>query len=58
MSDEHKNQYIIDVPPSSSLVKIQDTTVVPSELDKRGKVKWANTGLPNTYHIMKLWKLS
>ena len=39
MSDEYKHQYIIDLLPSPSLVKVRDTTVVPSELNKRGKVK-------------------
>ena len=29
MSDAYKNQYIIDIPPSPSLVKVGDTTVVP-----------------------------
>ena len=29
MSDEYKNRCIIDVPPSLSLVKVRDTTVVP-----------------------------
>ena len=27
MSDEYKNQYIDDVPPSPSLVKVRDTIV-------------------------------
>ena len=55
---EYKKQYIIDVPPSSSWVRVRDTTVVPSELNERGEVKRTNTGLPNTYHIAKLRKLS
>ena len=42
MPDEYKNQYVNDVPPSPSLVKVRDTTGVPSELNKkRGKVKRA-----------------
>ena len=57
MSDEYKNQYIIDVPPSPS-VKIRDITMVPSELNKGGKAKRTNTSLPNTYHTTKLRKLS
>ena len=35
-SDEYKNQYIIKVPSSPSLVKARDTTVVSSELNRRG----------------------
>ena len=34
--------------------KHESTKLVPSELNKRGQVKRTNTGLPNTYHIMKL----
>ena len=56
--DECKSRYIIDVHPSPSLVKVRDTTVVPSELNKRGVVQRTNTGLTNTYHIAKLRKLS
>ena len=40
------------------LVKVRDTTMVPSELNKGGVVKRTNTGLPNKYHIMELRKLS
>ena len=59
MPDEYKNQNIIDVPPSPSWAKVRDTTMVPSELNKGGKVKRTNTGLPNTYYnITKLRKLS
>ena len=58
MSDEYKKQYTIDVPPSPSLAKVRDTTMIPSELSKRGKVKRANTGLSNTYHMTKLRELS
>ena len=58
MSDEYKNQYIFYVPPSSLLVKVRDTTVFPSEPNKRGEVKGINTALSNTYHITKLRKLS
>ena len=57
-SDEYKSQYIIAVLRSSSWAKLRDTTVVPSELNKGGVVKRTNTGLPNTYHIMKLEKKS
>ena len=46
MSD-YKNQYIIDVPPSPSRVKVRDTTVVPSELNKGGK----SSGLTLTSQI-------
>ena len=44
--DEYKNRYIIDVLPSPPSVKVRDTTVVPSELNKRRKVKRMNTDLP------------
>ena len=47
MSDGYKNRYILDVPPSPPLVKVRDTTVDPSELNKRGKVKRTNTSLYN-----------
>ena len=57
-SDEYENICIIDVPPPSSLVKVRDTIVVPSELNKGVEVKGINTGLPNTYHTTKLRKLS
>ena len=46
MSDEYKKRYIIDVLPSPSLVKVRDTTVVPSELNKRRRVRWTNIDLP------------
>ena len=36
MSDGYKNRYIVDVHPSPPLMKVRDTTVVPSELNKRG----------------------
>ena len=54
MPDEYKNRNIINVPISPSLVKAREntTTAVNSELNKRGKVKRTNTGLPNTYIII------
>ena len=58
MSDKYKNQYVFYVPPSSLLAKVRDTTVFPSEPNKRGEVKGINTALPNTYYITKLRKLS
>ena len=33
MSDEYNTQYIIDVPPTPSWVKVRGTTVVHSELN-------------------------
>ena len=57
-SGEYKNICIIDVPPPSSLVKVRDTIVILSELNKRVEVKGIITGLPNTYHTTKLRKLS
>ena len=38
--------------------KVRVTTMVPSELNKRRKIKQTNTGLLNTYHIINLRKLS
>ena len=36
-SDEYKKRYTIDVPPSPALlVKVRDTTMVPSQLNKGG----------------------
>ena len=52
MSDEYKSQYIIDVPPSPSRVKVCDTTVVPSELlSNRGKVKRTSRPLKYVLYI-------
>ena len=59
MPDEYKDQYVIDVPPSPPLMKVREnTTVIPSELNKRGKVKRTNIGLPNTNHTTNLRKQS
>ena len=61
MSDEYKtgillkchcNLHIWSLPD-----KYESTTVVPTELTKRGKSN-GQTGLPNTYNISKLRKLS
>ena len=47
MSSEYKKQYIVDVPPSPSWTKVRDTTVVPSELNKRGKSQEDKLGSQN-----------
>ena len=42
MSDEYKNRYIVDIPPSPSLVKVRDTIMVSSELNKV-ETKWGKS---------------
>ena len=62
MPDEYKKTIYYCIVAVVHILSLQDkheiTTLVPSELTKREKVKRTNTDFSNTWRRFKLWKLS